>query len=164
MRPAALPDAGAIAQIYNQGIEERIATFETEMRSADQVASRIAESDRYPMVVAERGGQVIAWAATSEYRPRECYAGIAEFSIYTARHARGTGAGKAALAELLRVAEAHGFWKLASRIFPENMPSRALCRSLGFREVGFYRRHARLDSRWKDVVIVEKLLGEASEP
>ena len=53
---------------------------------------------------------------------------------------------------------------LLSRIFPENDPSRALCRSLGFREVGIYRRHARLDGAWKDCVIVEKLLGKAAVP
>jgi phosphinothricin acetyltransferase len=55
-----------------------------------------------------------------------------------------------------------GDWKLVSRVFPENAASRALCRSLGFREVGTYHRHARLDGHWRDCVIVEKLLGDAT--
>jgi L-amino acid N-acyltransferase YncA len=55
--------------------------------------------------------------------------------------------------------EARGYWKLVSRVFPENESSRALCRALGFREVGVYRRHAKLDGQWRDCVIVELLLG-----
>lgn len=64
---------------------------------------------------------------------------------------------------LFEAAEAAGFWKLVSRIFIENTPSRELCRALGFREVGIYRRHGKLDGVWRDVVIVECLLGEAAD-
>jgi len=67
------------------------------------------------------------------------------------------------LAALLEECERRGFWKLVSRIFPENAASRALCARLGFREVGVYRRHGRLDGVWRDSVIVERLLGEAAE-
>ncbi len=155
-------DETAIAAIYNEGIADRIATFETQPRTPAQVAGWVGErSRRYPVVVAERHGRVVAWAAASEYRARACYEGVAEFSVYAARDARGTGAGRAALAGLIAACEAAGFWKLVSRIFPENTPSRALCRRLGFREVGTYRRHGRLDGRWRDTVIVERLLGGA---
>jgi phosphinothricin acetyltransferase len=163
VRPAEARDAAAIARIYNQGIEDRIATFETEPRTAQQVLSWIRNAEQYPIVVAEREGEVVAWAGTSTYRPRACYAGIAEFSIYTDRTSRGTGAGKAALGALLRFCEERGFWKLVSRIIVENGASRGLCRSLGFREVGVYVRHGKLDGEWRDVVIVERLLGEARE-
>jgi L-amino acid N-acyltransferase YncA len=164
VRPARLEDAEAIARIYNQGIEERIATFETELRSVEQMTEWLREKvGRYPVVVAEREGTVLAWASTSSYRSRDCYAGIAEFSIYAERAARGTGAARAALEGLIEAAEAAGFWKLVSRIFPENAASRGLCRKVGFREVGLYRRHARLDGVWRDTVIVERLLGEAAD-
>ncbi len=164
-RLATTADAAAIARIYNQGIEERIATFETEPRSTEQIEQVLAErGDRYPTVVAERDGQVVAWAGASTYRSRPCYAGIGEFSVYVDRAARGTGAGRAALEALFRAAEERGFWKLVSRIFPENVASLALCRATGFREVGVYRRHARLDGAWRDVVIVERLLAETGEP
>jgi phosphinothricin acetyltransferase len=162
-RLATKADAAAIARIYNQGIEERIATFETEPRSAEQIAQQLAErGDRYPTVVAERDGKVMAWAGVSAYRSRPCYAGIGEFSVYVDRGARGTGAGRAALEALFPAAEARGFWKLVSRIFPENTASRGLCRAVGFREVGTYERHGKLDGEWRDTVIVEKLLGEAA--
>jgi phosphinothricin acetyltransferase len=160
VRPAQESDAAAIAAIYNQGIEERIATFETEPRSPAAIRAALAErGDRYPTLVAERDGAVVAAAWLGPYRPRPCYDGIAEYSVYTARDARGTGAGRAVLAALLAESERRGFWKVLSRIFPENTASRALCRSLGFREVGVYYQHARLDGVWRDCVIVEKLLG-----
>ena len=113
-------------------------------------------------MVVERDGVVVAWAAASLYRPRECYDGIGEFSVYVGREARGRGLGRAAMAALIAESEKRGLWKLVSRIFPENAASLALCRSLGFREVGTYRRHGRLDGEWKDVVIVELLLGDAA--
>jgi L-amino acid N-acyltransferase YncA len=163
-RPATPADAPAIARIYNQGIEERIATFETEPRSDEQIRSMLAErGDRYPTVVVERAGRVVAWAGTSSYRSRPCYAGVAEYSVYVDRAARRTGAGRAALVALVRAAEERGFWKLVSRIFPENRASLALCRAIGFRVVGTYYRHAKLDGQWRDCVIVEKLLGDAAE-
>ena len=108
-----------------------------------------------------RRGAVVAFASTSLYRSRECYAGIAEFSVYVERSQRRLGLGRIAMEALLDAAEAVGFWKLVSRIV-ENTASRELCRALGFREVGFYRRHGKLDGVWRDVVIVERLLGEAA--
>src|SRR5438132_5624042 len=155
-RSATPADAAAIARIYNEGIEERIATFETRPRAAADVEKWF--DGRHPIVVIEDSGDVIAFASTSMYRPRDAYAGIAEFSVYAARSARGRGAGRAAMLALLDAAREAGFWKLVSRVFVENAASRRLLRSIGFREVGIYQRHAQLDGIWRDVVIVEKQL------
>ena len=160
IRPAILDDAATISNIYNQGIEDRGATFETQPRSAQEIASRLAEADRYPLVVAVEEDVVLGWAGLSAYRPRACYEGIAEFSIYLARSARGRGIGRQLLTALVDAARAQGFWKLVSRIFPTNAASRALCSSCGFREVGIYEKHGRLDGQWRDVVIVERLIPE----
>jgi phosphinothricin acetyltransferase len=158
-RPAAPEDAPAIAAIYNEGIQDRIATFETRLRTADDILSWLGT--RYPVVVIEDGGRLVAFAATSTYRPRECYRGIAEFSIYVARDLRGRGYGRAAMEALFEAAARAGFWKLVSRVLVENAASRVLMQKTGFREVGIYMRHAQLDGEWRDVVIVEKLLVEA---
>jgi L-amino acid N-acyltransferase YncA len=163
-RLAAPADAEAIARIYNQGIAERIATFETEPRTTAQIAAQLAEKgDRFPTVVVERDGQVIAWATAGAYRSRPAYAGVAEHSVYVDRAARGTGAGRAALEALSRAYAARGFWKLVSRIFVENVASVRLHERAGFRVVGVYHRHGRLEGRWHDCVIVEKLLGPAED-
>ena len=112
-------DAEAITRIYNAGIAERSATFETEPRTVAQIQQRLLLLERYPLLVAEdASGSVVGWAGLAEYRPRECYAGIAEFSIYLDRVARGQGTGKALLSALIDAAAQRGFWKLVSRIFP----------------------------------------------
>ena len=160
IREAGEQDAAAIAAIYNQGIEDRGATFETEPRSAGDIAKKLAGRERYPLLVIAEDAVVIGWAGLSSYRPRECYAGIAEFSIYLDRSARGRGLGRRLLTALIDVARERGYWKLVSRIFPLNTASRALCRACGFREVGVYEKHGRLDGHWCDVVIVERLISE----
>jgi L-amino acid N-acyltransferase YncA len=163
-RRATAADAATIAGIYNQGIAERGATFETRPRTPDEIAEKLQDSDRYPTMVAEQNGRVLGWAALSGYRPRECYAGIAEFSIYLDRDARGRAVGQRLLNALVDCARDLGYWKLVSRVFPFNAASRAVCRRCGFREVGVYEKHARLDGVWTDVVIVERLIPENLTP
>lgn len=157
-RKATAADAAAIARIYNQGIEDRIATFETRLRTAQDVARWF--DGRHPAVVAEDDGRVVGFASTSTYRPRDCYARIAEFSVYVERGFRGRGVGRPVLQALIEASGEAGLHKLVSRIFPENVASRALCRSLGFREVGTYKAHGQLEGVWKDCVIVERLLAK----
>jgi phosphinothricin acetyltransferase len=160
IRAATERDAPAIAAIYNQGIEERGSTFETELRTSDDIVAKLAETDRFPLLVVEDGGSVLGWAGLSLYRPRACYAGIAEFSIYLDPSARGRGLGRRLLTSLIDAARGRGYWKLVSRVFPSNTASRALCRACGFREVGMYEKHGRLDGEWRDVVVVECLIRE----
>ena len=163
-RLARADDAAAITAIYNQGIAERGATFETEPRRVADMAARIVD-DSYPLLVAvDDDGAVSGWANLSSYRPRACYAGIAEFSIYLNRAARGRGIGRGLLEALVDTARDRGCWKLVSRVFTFNAASRALCRACGFREVGVYEKHGRLDGRWLDVVIVERLIPENISP
>jgi L-amino acid N-acyltransferase YncA len=156
VRRAGPADAPGIAEVYNQGIEDRIATFETRVRTAAEIEQWL--NGRHPIVVCTREDAVVAFASTSPYRDRACYAGIAEFSVYVARGSRSQGLGRMALDKLIEKAREAGFWKLLSRIFPENEASRRLVASAGFREVGFYQKHGQLDGIWKDVVIVERLL------
>ncbi len=156
VRSATLNDAASIAHIYNQGIEDRVATFETSLRSTGEIQAWF--DGTHPIIVVEDDQGIIAFASTSSYSARECYCGIAECSVYVKRDVRGRGAGRLALGALIRAAEEAGFWKLVSRVFVENKASRALIRSLGFREVGIYQKHAKLDGVWRDVIIVERLI------
>ncbi len=125
------------------------------------MAERIAANGgRLPLLVCETEAGVVGWTAVSAYRPRACSDGIEEFSVDVDRAWRGRGVGRALLEALIAQAAALGYWKLVSRIFPDNTASRALCRSCGFREVGTYAKHGRLAGRWADVVIVERLVPE----
>jgi L-amino acid N-acyltransferase YncA len=157
-RLASPDDAETIARIYNDGIIDRVGTFETRTRTPDDVRSWF--DGVHPIVVVESNGQIIAFASTSTYRPRECYAGIAEFSVYVDRSFRGKGAGRVAMDGLIAEARRAGYWKLLSRVFLENTASRTLLSKVGFREVGIYEKHAQLDGVWRDVVIVERLIPE----
>jgi len=160
-RPATLADAAPIAEIYNQGIADRIATFETEPRSATDIAGWF--TGEHLVMVAETGETgPVAFAASFPYSSRPCYRGIGEFSVYVRRNHRGHGAGRAVLAALIEAAAARGMHKLTSRVFPENAASRALLKGLGFEEIGIHRRHGRLDGGWRDCVIVERLLNEGA--
>jgi L-amino acid N-acyltransferase YncA len=160
IRPAVPSDAPAITDIYNVGIAERTATYETLPRQVEDIVERLKYADRYPLLVATDDGTVIGWAGLSSYRSRDCYAGIGEFSVYLAADARGRGVGRKLLESLIAAAGERGYWKLLSRIFPFNTASRALCRAVGFREVGIYEKHGQLEGRWLDVVIVERLIPE----
>ena len=160
IRPATIADAQSIASIYNEGIADRIATFETRLRTARDIEGWF---DGHPILVAEDDSVVVGFASTSAYRPRAAYAGIAEFGVYVARNQRGKGIGRSLMAALAEAAAANGYWKLVSRVFVENAPSRALLAAAGFLEVGIYRRHGKLDGAWRDVVIVEQLIGPAAE-
>ena len=170
VRRAEPRDAALIAAIYNEGIRDRTATFETEHRTSADVAAWFSAPDaaRFPLLVAERvptgrrvSHEVEGWIRASPYRPRKCYAGIAEFSVYVAEYARGEGVATSLMDAFIPACEQGGFWKLVARIFPENVVSLTLCERHGFRRVGVYERHGQLDGVWRDVVIVERLLGPA---
>jgi phosphinothricin acetyltransferase len=155
-RAAAGRDAARIAAIYNEGIEDRLATFETRLHEEADVSAWFG--GKHPIVVVEEAGHVVGFAASSASSGRCCYATNADFSVYVARDARGKGVGRAAMQALIEAASARGFTKLLSGVFPENVASRNLLRKMGFREVGRYARHGQLDGTWRDVVLVERLL------
>jgi L-amino acid N-acyltransferase YncA len=156
VRAAQPSDATRVTQIYNQGIKDRIATFETMPRQEHDILKWF--NPTYPFLVAVRGQEVLGFIRASSYRSRDCYARIAEYSVYVAREAQGQKIGDALMAAFILVLQEKGFSKVLSRIFPENTASLALCAKHGFRQVGVYQKHAVLDGVWRDCVIVERLL------
>ena len=160
LRPATADDLAAVAVIYNEGIEDRLATFETRPRSATDVRAWL--DDGLPFLVAAAGDEVVGFARVSPYSDRCVYEGVGEHGVYVARAARGEGLGRRLLEALCDAAEQAGLYKLTSRVFTDNAASRRAHVAAGFHEVGVQRRHGRLDGRWKDCVLVERLLGEAA--
>jgi phosphinothricin acetyltransferase len=145
---------------YNAGIQERLATFETELRDRDDIAAWI--DDGQPFIVAEREGRVLGWARAARYSDRCVYQGVGEHAVYVHPDARGRGLGRELLIALCGESERRGLYKLTSRVFSDNHASLAAHRAAGFEEVGTQRRHGRLDGQWKDCVLVERLLGPAA--
>jgi len=159
VRPGTADDAHGICIVYNQGIEDRVATFETNLRSPEDIAHWFGKTE-FPVMVAEEDSRIVGFASTSSYGTRACYAGIREFSIYVHRQAQRRGIARMLMVSLFDAAEKAGCWKITSRIFPENTASLELCKSLGFRVVGTHLRHAKLDGEWRDVVTVERFLDQ----
>ena len=160
IRRAHAADADAIAAIYNQGIEDRVATLETELRTPDERRAWLAaRGDRHPVLVAEREGRTLAWASLNPFNPRAAYAHVADLSIYVAREARGTGVGRVLLARIIDEARRIGFHKMVLAAFPSNTAGMRLYARMGFTTVGTYREQGCLDGAWVDVIIMEQILG-----
>ena len=145
--------ADAVLKIYQAGIDEGDATFETQAPSWDQF-------DQVHMVehraVAVDGPEVLGWVAVVPVSDRCVYAGVVEHSVYVAPTARGRGVGRALLNELIRSTESAGVWTIQSGIFPENLASAALHRAAGFREVGRRERVGAHRGLWRDVILIER--------
>ena len=158
-RPARLADAPAITAIYNQGIEDRVGTFETEPRTVAQIAAWFEHAKAF-VAVEDEAGEVAGYAVAHPYADRCCYAGIGEFSVYIRRDRRGRGVGRAAMTALVEASRKAGLWKLLSRVFPENRASLNLMAWSGFKEIGVHEKHGKLDGVWRDCVIVERVFPE----
>jgi phosphinothricin acetyltransferase len=185
VRPATVADAAAICRIYNQGIEDRVATLETELRTPEERAAWLAaRSPRHPVIVAEATKPIVAdqqppatsnrsptaqaastavatiigWGSLNQFNPREAYRHVVDFSIYVERAYRGRGAGKVMLARLIELAREQRYHKMVLSAFPSNSGGMALYERMGFRTVGVYKEQGMLDGRWVDTIVMEKLL------
>jgi len=159
IRPAVDADADAICRIYNQGIEDRLATLETVLRTPDERRAWLAgRTPRHPVLVAERGSAIVSWASLNPFNPRACYDHVGDFSIYVERVARGSGIGRRLLEALIARARELGYHKLVLAAFPYNAGGCALYERCGFRSVGIYREQGMLDGKWVDVILMEQLL------
>jgi L-amino acid N-acyltransferase YncA len=187
-RPAGAQDAADIARIYNQGIEDRLATLETELRTAEERAQwLVARGQRYPVIVAERTTEpetpwhrpptlqaglagpatkdpaatdpaTTGWASLNVFNAREAYRFVADISVYVDRGWRGKGVGGVLLVRLVELGREHGFHKLVLSAFPFNQAGMALYEKFGFRTVGIYREQGMLDGTWVNTIVMERLL------
>jgi L-amino acid N-acyltransferase YncA len=189
VRAATPADADAICRIYNQGIEDRLATLETELRTPDERRQWLtARSPRHPVIVAIPDTAIpstttesrpqpartstspptplpgpaapapMAWASLNVFNARECYRFVADISVYVERAWRGKGVGRVLLDRLVELGREHDFHKLVLSAFPFNPGGMALYERMGFRTVGIYREQGRLDGRWVDTIVMERLL------
>jgi phosphinothricin acetyltransferase len=159
IRGATVADAAAVCRIYNQGIQDRVATLETEERTPEERAGWLEARDaRHPVLVADAAGGVVGWASLNVFNARRAYEHVADLSLYVERGWRGQGVGRRLLEALVARAQALGYHKLVLAAFPWNEAGMRAYRRAGFRDVGIYREQGRLDGLWVDTVVMEKIL------
>ncbi|MGX7828027.1 helix-turn-helix domain-containing GNAT family N-acetyltransferase [Actinokineospora sp. 24-640] len=146
-------DWAAVRRIYAEGIASGLATFEATVPSRATLDAKWLPGHRW---VAELDGAVVGWTAATPASTRECYAGVAETSVYVADGHRGRGIGKTLLHKQVTAADADGLWTLQTAIFTENRPSIALHHAAGYRTVGIRERIAQRDGTWHDTVVLER--------
>jgi L-amino acid N-acyltransferase YncA len=145
--------AGEVLAIYQAGIDEGQATFETRAPAWAAFTAARLPAHRY---VATDEGRVLGWVAVSPVSSRGAYAGVVEHSVYVGAQARGLGVGRRLLQSLIESTESAGIWTIQASLFPENAASRALHRSAGFREVGRRERIGQQHGRWRDTILIER--------
>src|SRR5262249_23454191 len=149
----------SIAAVYNQGIEDRLATLETQTRSAEERRGWLAaRGARHPVLVGEVDGRVVGWGSLNAFNPRPAYDHVADFSVYVSQGWRGRSGGHRRVGPLIGGGRELGYHKLVLAAFPFTAAGVALYRRLGFTEVGVYHEQGRLDGRWVDVVVMERIL------
>ena len=161
-----------VLTIYQAGIDEGDATFETTAPSWEQFDAAKLADHRYVALGADNEGnagnaanadnadsRVLGWTAVTAVSDRCVYTGVVEHSVYVHPEARGQGIGAALLHALIASTEAAGIWTVQSGIFPENAASLALHRRCGFRVVGTRERIGQHDGVWRDVVLIERRSG-----
>jgi L-amino acid N-acyltransferase YncA len=159
IRKATEQDLLRITEIYNQGIEDRIATLEEQVKSLEEMSQWFQErSNRFSVLVITDGQDIQGWASLNPYSHRCAYAGVADISVYIDRDWRGKGLGSKLLQALEETAKENGFHKLVLFTFPFNQLGQGLYRKAGFREVGVFQNQGKLDGKFVDVIAMEKLL------
>lgn len=161
IRPARVEDAKEIARIYNQGVQDRAATFENSyVTPEERYLWIVSRPDQYPVLVAEVKHTMMGWASLTPYSPRACYKGIAELSIYIERSLRGHGVAQDLMKAMQDAARERGFYKLMGRLVADNEPARKLCQLMGWKEVGVHEKHGKLANEWHDLLLVEHIIPE----
>ncbi|MBT2733478.1 arsinothricin resistance N-acetyltransferase ArsN1 family A [Bacillus sp. ISL-7] len=159
-RLASIDDLEAILNIYNQGIEDRIATLEQDQKDIEYMTEWFNKhKGRFAVIVIENNDEIVGWASLNPYSNRCAYAGVADLSIYIRRDYRGKGVGSLLLKEIEYTATKNQFNKIVLFTFPCNKLGQGLYRKNGYREVGIFKNQGKLDGRFVDVMIMEKIFN-----
>ena len=165
IRPAREDDGPGLREIFNEAVQDGLATFDTEPRSLEEQRRLLlaaSQDPRHPTLVAELRGWVAGWISIERFDRRPQLEDVGEVSVFVRREFRNYGVGrqlmKAAQAEAQRI----GYRKLVGHVLADNHDSLRLCRATGWREAGRHERHARRVGRLLDVIVVEYLVPPAS--
>jgi phosphinothricin acetyltransferase len=147
-------DEARVLEIFQQGVNGGMATFETTVPTAEAWNMDYFNDCRW--VLENETNEVVGWCALKPVSKREVYKGVAEVSIYFEDNYQGKGLGSVLLKKMILDSENHGFWTLQANIFSENEASLRFHQKNGFRIVGMRKKIGKLKGEWKDVIMLEK--------
>ncbi len=164
IRAAREEDAFSLREIFNEGVQDGLATFDDEPRSIEEQRRLLAaagQDPQQPILVAELRGWVVGWITVQSYDTRPQLRDIGEVTVFVRREFRKYGVGRQLMRALQAVARSLGYRKFVGHVLADNTDSLHLCRACGWREVGRLVQHTRRESLPRDVVMVEYLVPEA---
>ena len=165
VRKASLDDLAAITKIYNQAILRTTATFDTEPKSLEEQKLWFeSHGPKYPVLVAEEDGKVIAWASLSKWSDRCAYSDTAEISLYVNENDRGKGIGRKLLKAIIREGEKSGLHSIIARIAEGNETSIHLHQSVGFEHIGIMKEVGRKFGKLLDIYFMQKIYRTSEAP
>lgn len=167
IRPAHEDDAASLREIFNEAVQDGLATFDNEPRSLEEqrrLLAAAAQHTRHPIQVAELRGWVIGWITVQTYDTRPQLDDVGEVTVFVRREFRKLGVGRQLMRAIQAEARNLGYRKFLGHVLADNADSRHLCRACGWREVGRYLQHARQQGILRDVVLVEYLVSETTTP
>ena len=161
MRPAREDDATALREIFNEGVQDGLATFDTEPRSLEEqrrLIATTAQDPKHPILVAELRGWALGWITILPYTLRPELSDMGEVVVFVRRSFRNYGVGRQLMKTIEQEAQNLGYRKLIGWVLADNYDSLRLCRATGWREVGRHEQHARHQNGLRDVTVVEYLV------
>lgn len=143
-----------VLEIFQQGIDGGVATFETQVPTPEAWDMEFFNDCRW--ILENENAEVVGWCALKPISKRDCFRGVAEVSIYLDVNYVGKGLGNILMNKLILDSENHGFWTLQSNIFPENQASIKFHQKNGFRTIGKREKIGKLNGEWKDLIMLER--------
>jgi phosphinothricin acetyltransferase len=160
IRPAVAADLGVINEIYNYYVVHSTCVWTTTPWTDAQRRHWFDEHGAaMPVLVAERDGRIIGWAALSSFRPAYTANGTLEDSVYVHHAFHRQGIGNRLLTELIRVARERGLCSILANISADQTPSIRLHEKLGFVKAAHLRRVGRKFGKWLDAVYLQLMLN-----
>jgi L-amino acid N-acyltransferase YncA len=157
-------DAEAVVAILNPIIETRAYTV------FDGPFSIEAERDyivKFPargvwkIAQRESDGRVVGFQVLEPFGPyTKAFDHVASLGTYVELTARRQGIAKALFAATFAAAREKGYEKIFTFVRADNPAALATYRAHGFEVIGTARRHAKIDGRYIDEILIEKTLDQ----
>ncbi|MFM0792988.1 N-acetyltransferase family protein [Streptococcus suis] len=165
IRSARLEDAADLVAIYAPYVEKTAITFETQVPTVSEFASRIEKAlGKFPYLVAVEEGKLLGYAYASTYYARAAYDWTVELSVYIQQEARGKGIGSMLYDALEEDLTVRGFKNFLACIALPNPASLALHEKRGYKQVAHFKKVGNKFETWHDIVWLQKsLVGENDE-